>query len=62
MLLMQPCPPPGSMSKTVVGQIERLLPPKVKKRIAVIGYTELRAVTGDLAKAIPFFGMLSGIA
>lgn len=62
MLMMQPCPPPGSMPKTVVGQIERLLPPKVKRRIAVIGYTELRAVTGDLAKAIPFFGLLTGIA
>ena len=62
MLMLKPCPPPGSMPQTVVGQIEKLISPKVKRKIAVIGYTELKALTADLGKAIPFFGMLSGMA
>jgi hypothetical protein len=62
MLMLQPCPPPGSMPQSAVEQIERLAPSTRKRKIAVIAYTELRAVTGDLAKAIPFFGMLSGMA
>jgi len=62
MLMMQPCPPPGSMPANVVGQIEKLLSSKVKRKIAVIGYTELKALAGNLGKAIPFFGMLSGMA
>jgi hypothetical protein len=62
MLMLQPCPPPGSMPKAAVSQIERLASPKVKRKIAVIGYTELRAVTSDVGKAIPFFGLLSGMA
>lgn len=62
MLMLQPCPPPGSMPKSAVSQIEKLASPKVKRKIAVIGYTELRAVTSDLGRAIPFFGLLSGMA
>src|SRR5579863_8655832 len=62
MLMLQPCPPPGTMPVTVVAQIERLVSPKVKRKIAVIAYTELKAITTGLAKAIPFFGMLVGMA
>jgi len=62
MLMLQPCPPPGSMPASMVGQIEKLLSPKVKRKIAVIAYTELKALKGNLGKAIPFFGMLSGLA
>ena len=62
MLMLQPCPRAGSMPAQVVSQIERLISPKIKRKIAVIGYTELTAVTTNVAKAIPFFGMLSGIA
>lgn len=62
MLMLQPCPPPGSMPRSEVSQIEKMASPKVKRKIAVIGYTELRAVTSDLARAIPFFGLLSGMA
>lgn len=61
-LMLQPCPAPGSMPKNMVSQIERLVSPKVKRRIAVIAYTELKAITTGLAKAIPFFGMLVGMA
>jgi hypothetical protein len=35
MLMLQPCPPPGSMPKSVVGQIEKLISPQVKRKIAV---------------------------
>jgi hypothetical protein len=62
MLMLQPCPPAGSMPAQVVSQIEKLISPKIKRKIAVIAYTELKALTTNLAKAIPFFGMLSGMA
>lgn len=62
MLMLQPCPPPGSMPKSEVNQMEKMASPKVKRKVAVIGYTELRAVTSDLGRAIPFFGLLSGLA
>jgi hypothetical protein len=62
MLMLQPCPPPGSMPQNVVTQIERLVSPKVKRKIAVIAYTELQAITKGLSQAIPFFGMLIGMA
>jgi len=62
MLMLQPCPLPGSMPANVVTQIERLVSPKVKRKIAVIAYTELKAITTGLPKAIPFFGMLVGMA
>ncbi len=62
MLMLQPCPPPGSMPQNVVSQIERLVSPKVKRKIAVIAYTELPAITKGLSQAIPFFGMLVGMA
>jgi hypothetical protein len=62
MLMLQPCPAPGSMPQNVVSQIERLISPKVKRKIAVIAYTELQAITKGLSQAIPFFGMLVGMA
>ena len=48
MLMLQPCPPPGSMPASMVGQIEKLISPKVKRKIAVIAYTELKAVSDHL--------------
>jgi hypothetical protein len=62
MLMLQPCPLPGAMPQNVVSQIERLVSPTVKRKIAVIAYTELQALTKGLAQAIPFFGMLVGMA
>ena len=62
MLMLQPCPPPGSMPQDMVSQVERLVSPKVKRKIAVIAYTELQAITKGLSQAIPFFGMLVGMA
>ena len=62
MLMNRPCPPAGSIPASQVSSIEQMIPPTVKRNIAVIAYTELRAVTSDISKAIPFVGMLIGFA
>lgn len=62
MLMLQPCPAPGAIPPEFVAEVEKLISPKVKRKIAVIGYTELKALTTSLAQAIPFFGMLVGMA
>lgn len=61
-LMLQPCPHPGSMAPAVVKQVEKLISPKVKRKIAVIAFTDVKAMTSDLAKTIPFVGMLIGMA
>lgn len=62
MVMYKPCPAPGSMSQEQTAPIERLLPPAVKRNIAVIANTELQAVTKEISKAVPFVGMLMGFA
>jgi hypothetical protein len=62
MLMYQPCPPAGSMSASQTAAYEKLISPAVKRNIAVIAYTELKAVQSDFSKAIPFAGMLMGFA
>jgi len=62
MMMLQPCPPPGSMPKKQVSAIEQMIPPATKRNIAAIGYTRLDALTTDISKAIPFFGFLLGFA
>jgi hypothetical protein len=62
MVMYKPCPPAGSMSPEQVAQIEKLLPPVVKRNIAVIANTEQQAVIKEISKAVPFIGMLLGFA
>jgi hypothetical protein len=62
MLMNRPCPPAGSIPASQVKSVEQMIPPAVKRNIAVIAYTELRAVTTDISKTIPFMGMLIGFA
>jgi hypothetical protein len=62
MVMYKPCPLPGSMSPDQVAPIERLLPPVVKRNIAVIANTEVQTVTKEISRAIPFVGMLMGFA
>jgi hypothetical protein len=62
MVMYKPCPPAGSMPPAQVAQIEKLLPPAVKRNIAVIGNTELQAAMKNISKAVPFVGMLMGFA
>lgn len=61
-LKLQPCAPAGSMPANQVQQIEKMIPPAVKRNIAAIAYTELTALQSDASKAIPFLGMLLGLA
>lgn len=62
MLMLQPCPAPGSMDPKVVASVEKLLAPQPPKNIAAVGFTELTALRANLGKAIPFFGTLLGLA
>ncbi len=61
-LRLQACPPAGSMPVNQVQQIEKIIPPTTKRNIAAIAYTELTALQSAAAKAIPFLGMLLGLA
>ncbi|MBI3741789.1 MAG: hypothetical protein HY257_08550 [Chloroflexi bacterium] len=62
MLMLQPCPAPGTMNPHAVESIEKIMSSKTKRNVAVIAYTELRALQANLAHAIPFFGLISGLA
>jgi hypothetical protein len=62
LLMLQPCPRVGSMPEQQVAGIKKLLPPVPQRNVAVISYTELVALQTDVAKAIPFVGMLLGLA
>jgi hypothetical protein len=61
-LVLQPCPAPGTQPVERVAAIEKMIPAAPQRNIAVIGYTELTAVKANIVKAIPFIGMLLGIA
>jgi len=62
LLMLQPCPPPGSMPESQVAAIQKLIPPHTKRAIAAIAYTELGALRKDLSKTVPFAGILMGFA
>ncbi len=62
MLMMQPCPAPGSMKPEQVQAIEKIMSSKTKRNVAVIAYTQLEALQASLAQTIPFFGLLMGMA
>lgn len=62
LLMVQPCPPPGSMPDERVAPMRQMIAPERKRNIAAIAYTELTAIRTNIAKAIPFMGMLLGFA
>ncbi len=62
LLMLQPCPPPGSMPESQVAAIRSVLSPTRPQHVAAIGYTELTALRTNIAQAIPFLGMLLGFA
>lgn len=62
LLMLQPCPLPGSMPDQQVAGIRKLIAPQPQRHIAAISYTELGAVKSDISKAIPFIGILIGFA
>src|SRR5512143_1126597 len=44
LLMLQPCPPPGSMSDQQTAGIQKLLPSQPQRRVVAISYTELTAL------------------
>jgi hypothetical protein len=62
LMMLQPCPAPGSMPAAQVASIEQMIPPTRKRNIVAIAYTELGALQADASRAIPFLGMLLGFA
>jgi hypothetical protein len=62
LIMMHPCPEPGTMPGPVVESVEKLLPSSKPKNVAVIAYTDLTALRADVKRTIPFYGMLTGMA
>ena len=62
MVMLHPCPAPGTMNQQAVESVEKLMPSKTQRNVAVIAYTELNALQADLLKTIPFYGLLTGMA
>lgn len=62
MFMLHPCPPPGSMSASMVAAIEKIAPSSTRLSIAVIAFTDLRALREGFSKAIPFAGYVLGLA
>ena len=64
--LILPVPPKEAAPADQVAAVERLLPSSVQRRVAVIGDTSWSSAAQpnlrDAAGAIPFFGMLMGLA
>jgi hypothetical protein len=61
-LMLQPCPPPGSMPEEQVAAIQKMIAPQPNRNICAISYTALTAIRTDISKAIPFIGILLGFA
>ncbi len=59
-ILLHPCPPAGSIAPEFTQPLARLMPPEPILDIAVVGYTNVKALQADKSKSIPFFGQLLG--
>jgi hypothetical protein len=62
MLMQAFCPPAGSLPPEQVAPMEKMLPPAAPRHVAVIAYTGIKAIQSDLSQAIPFVGLLMGLA
>ncbi len=62
MLMQVPCPPAGSLLPEQVAPMEKMLNSAVKRNVAVIGFTGIKALQADISRAIPFVGLLMGLA
>jgi hypothetical protein len=62
MVMVQPCPPAGSMPARQVASIEQMIPSTAKRNVTAIAYTELEALTRSADKAMPFLGIIPGFA
>jgi hypothetical protein len=61
MIMIKPCPRPGAMPDSAVAAIEKIAPSSRLLSIAVIAFTDLRAVRESFVAAIPFAGYLLGL-
>ena len=62
MVMLHPCPIPGTMNPHAVESVEKLMPSETRRNVAVIAYTELKALRADVLKTILFYGLLTGLA
>ena len=62
MLMPVPAPVPGSMSRQEDEGMRKLFPPDPPLIITVISYTYVKALIGDMTKAIPFLRFLAAFA
>ena len=59
--LLRPCPAPGSLAAGELAAAASIAPAGAPRNVAVIAYNEVYAVRGDIAAAIPFFDLLTGL-
>jgi hypothetical protein len=62
MLMRQACPPPGTLPEALRAQVETIAPAKPTLNISVIALNEIPPLLADIERAIPFFGLLLGLA
>ncbi len=61
-LLYRACPTPGTMDASIVANMEQLIPADPQRKVAVIAYTDTLAMQTDIARTIPFIGLLLGLS
>ena len=61
-LLLHPCPPPGSMPEDKVAGIRKMTRSDSSRNIVSIAFTDLAPLQADLPRTIPFIGILIGFA
>jgi hypothetical protein len=64
LVMLEPCPPPGSMPDAQVEPMRKLMPAEPSLNISAVSYTLLEALMEDKTKTkcIPFLGFLLGFA
>ena len=62
MIMMHPCPAPGTMKPEAVQAVEKIMSSKTKRNLVVIAYTDLSALQVGISQAIPFYGLVTGLA
>lgn len=61
-LLFIPAPLPESVSRAQIDGARRLVPPEPRRNVAVIADTRVSGSTVEINRAIPFVGILTGLA
>lgn len=62
LIMIDPCPEPGSMPEEKVAPMRNLMPTDRTRKITAICYTYVEALINDIDKAIPFRGFLNAWA